>query len=408
MHLDWNAISLMVSDHKFDYLTWEVNALASKTGQMIWGQHRYMDEPTRSQFVRDYMADLASVRQLEAQIDQLYLDGADITALEAERDTLRHNLSTRQPIVESILESQISSVLIDEGFGTLGQLFPPISMHFTQMPSLLVVSRRDRIERYVELAIDPLPIAEIEHIEDRVDYTRNVASIVVPLGGMALYPAMIQESSNLQWVIETFSHEWIHHYFFFFPLGLNYFVVTDTADPEALIINETSADIFGEGVAQLVFERYYPELLTRESNMILIDNPQQSTFDFGTEMNTTRVTVDRLMARIASVRDLPFASIGANAKNDVLINETILKAEAYMEARRLIFNENGYRIRKLNQAYFAFYGGYQGGIPGIGGEDPIGPAVRAIYASSDNLHDFAVTMRGITSREELIASVNQD
>ena len=33
-------------------------------------------------------------------------------------------------------------------------------------------------------------------------------------------------------------------------------------------------------------------------------------------------------------------------------------AEAYMEARRLELVNNGYRIRKINQAYFAFNGTY--------------------------------------------------
>ncbi|GAB4335536.1 MAG: hypothetical protein Kow00117_18570 [Phototrophicales bacterium] len=402
LHLDWNAISLVVSDHKFDYLTWELEALISKASHTLWGQHRYMDEAARSQFVRDYMADLAVAQSLEAQIDQLYLDGADISTLQAQHDALRDTLNQRQPIVENILESQISAVLIDQGFGVLGQLLPPISMRFTQMPNLLIVSRRDRIERYVELAIEPLPLAEIERIEQRVDHTRNVSSIVVPLGGMALYPAMIQESSDLRWVIETFAHEWIHHYFFFFPLGLNYFVATDSADPEALIINETAADIFGKAVADLVFVQYYPELLTEDTRVFTVYTAT-TEFDFGAEMHITRVMVDQLMARMAALREQPFITITTTVKNQALIHETILKAEQYMEQRRLLFNANGYRIRKLNQAYFAFYGGYQGGIPGIGGEDPIGPAVQAIFAASQTLHDFAVTMRGITNRTELLS-----
>ena len=47
-----------------------------------------------------------------------------------------------------------------------------------------------------------------------------------------------------------------------------------------------------------------------------------------------------------------------------------------------MFVAHGYGIRKLNQAYFAFYGGYQSGSPGEGGSDPIGPAVQAIRDQS--------------------------
>ena len=53
-------------------------------------------------------------------------------------------------------------------------------------------------------------------------------------------------------------------------------------------------------------------------------------FDFRTEMRLTRVRADELLAA-----------------------GQIAEAEAYMEQRRLYFWENGYRLRKLNQAYFA-------------------------------------------------------
>ena len=61
-----------------------------------------------------------------------------------------------------------------------------------------------------------------------------------------------------------------------------------------------------------------------------------------------------------------------------------------MEARRVVFVQNGYAIRKLNQAYFAFYGAYNadpGGSP-ASGRDPIGPAVQALRKRSPSLHDF--------------------
>ncbi|MBL8094286.1 MAG: hypothetical protein JNL73_08955, partial [Anaerolineales bacterium] len=56
---------------------------------------------------------------------------------------------------------------------------------------------------------------------------------------------------------------------------------------------------------------------------------------------------------------------------------------------RSVFWENGYRIRKLNQAYFAFYGAYapsSGG--GAGGADPVGPAVILLRRRSPSLSQF--------------------
>ena len=73
-------------------------------------------------------------------------------------------------------------------------------------------------------------------------------------------------------------------------------------------------------------------------------------------MNETRVNADRLLTA---------------GKID--------EAEQYMEMRRRLFVANHYAIRKLNQAYFAFYGGYQSpGDTGAGGSDPIGPAIAEI------------------------------
>ena len=106
---------------------------------------------------------------------------------------------------------------------------------------------------------------------------------------------------------------------------------------------------------------------------------QPAPFDFGAEMDTTRRRVD-----------------------DLLAEGEVEEAEAYMEERRRLFVENGYGIRKLNQAYFAFYGGYQSGAPGAGGSDPIGPAVQAILDHSDSIHAWIITMRGITTRDELL------
>lgn len=432
LHLNWNAVSAIVRNYQFDYVSWEINALATKTSQALWGGHPYMTEEARSQFVRDYMADLEQARQLEGQIQTIYTDPtvADpeaVTAdLRAARDALRNDLESRQPLAESILEGQVSDVLVDEGFGTLGQVLPPVSMHFTRMPYLLVVSPRDEIERAVELTIDQLPLEEIVEIEERIFAERDMTSLIVPLGGMALFPAMIAETTNLTWAVETFAHEWIHHYLFFFPLGMNYFSVTGSGR-ETMIINETTADTFGKEIRQLVLQRYYPELATANAPMqytpTLISNQrQEEPLDLGRVMHVTRVRVDKALMDIQGIQAKADVLTAHNLtdKADAFTEQAqtlIVDMEDYMEERRVLLYENGWRIRKLNLAYFAFYGGYQaGGRPGVGGADPIGPAVQDIRAMSPTLHDFVVAMRGITTRDELLqvrdqmqasASVNQ-
>jgi hypothetical protein len=72
-----------------------------------------------------------------------------------------------------------------------------------------------------------------------------------------------------------------------------------------------------------------------------------------------------------------------------------------MEARRQVFLQNGYLLRKINQAYFAFHGAYADAPGGAAGQDPVGPAVRELRAQSDSLVDFVNTMSWMWSFEQL-------
>ena len=78
----------------------------------------------------------------------------------------------------------------------------------------------------------------------------------------------------------------------------------------------------------------------------------------------------------------------------------IEEAEAYMEAQRRVFVARGYQLRKLNQAYFSFYGAYNTG-PGAAGGDPVGPAVRALRQRSGSIKEFLDRMSWMTNFEEL-------
>ncbi|MBI1257726.1 MAG: hypothetical protein GC204_09670 [Chloroflexi bacterium] len=395
---EWTQVAVLARNVQFDYVSWEINALAVKVGQTLYGLQPFMEETDRSNYVRAYMNELGHVQSIEAQINAIYTDpnvGDPLTAtadLRAQRDQLRADLSERQPLAESIFEGQVAAVLVKQGFGLGGQLLPPIAMHFTQVPNLLIVSPRDKIEFDVSINLNAMTADEEDVLEKQIDKQLNVSSLIVPLGGIALYPAMILETSSIQFVAETFSHEWLHHYLFFFPLGLNYDFTGETR-----IINETTASLFGKEMSLLVLKQYYPELLpppaapvtttpSSESSTLTPtpDPAQPPAFDFGATMNETRVTVDGLLAA---------------GKID--------EAEAYMEQQREVFVAHGYGIRKLNQAYFAFYGGYQSGSPGEGGSDPIGPAVQAIRDQSSTIFQWIQTMRGITTRDELLAAVKK-
>ena len=99
-------------------------------------------------------------------------------------------------------------------------------------------------------------------------------------------------------------------------------------------------------------------------------------FDFGAEMNQTRRRVDALLER-----------------------GDIEGAEAYMERRRLLFVENGYPIRKLNQAYFAFYGTYADLPASV---SPIGEQVRRFRELTPDLGDFIARVADISDYDEFL------
>lgn len=390
------AIAYLVSPYQFDYVGWEIGAIGAKLRQVVTREHASMTAEAQSDFVRVYMDDLLEVQRLEATINAVYSDPEisdpdEQTALQrAERDARRDDLARRQGTVEAILEGQVAEILREEGFGVLGAIFPPISMRFSRVPNLLVTSPRERIRMEVSINVVPLNDDKRQALETLIE-TRfeETSALIVPLGGIALYPAMILETTSIPWAVETFAHEWLHHYLFFFPLGIYYFGGGDGLAGQARAINETTADLFGKAIARKVLTRFYPEQplpsipLHTPSAMPALTPREPLPFDFGREMHMTRVWLDRLLG------------LGA-----------VEVAEMYLEHRRRIFYEEGYHFRRLNQAFFAFYGGYQAGsVPGVAGEDPIGPAVKQVFAQSTSIRDFVVRMRPVTNLDDLLAIV---
>lgn len=380
-------INRMLAGMRFNFANWETETLLSKLAHSLVQPQRYMRESTRHDFFLAYLDLVAQTQQLNAEIQRTYAD-SEVGNPEAATSHLRAKLAerraaedARQLLAEAILEEQTACVLADEGFGLLGWIFPPPSVHFTPLPLLLVVSPREHIKREFSLGLrHGLGIAQREAIEEQVDTSFDVSSLVTGIGGLAAYPAMLLENSSLNWVTEVTAHEWTHHYLSPHPLGRNY-----DGNPETRTINETVASIAGQEIGRQVIAQYYPELLPPEPEPVAPapekppTPPEPPAFDFRAEMRETRVRVDALLAE-----------------------GRIDEAEAYMEERRQTFVANGYYIRKLNQAYFAFHGAYAD-QPGAAGADPIGPAVRELRASSADLHTFVTQIAPVTTLAELEA-----
>ena len=107
------------------------------------------------------------------------------------------------------------------------------------------------------------------------------------------------------------------------------------------------------------------EVVDRESESAT-EPPAEGAFDFTAEMRETRLTAEGLLAE-----------------------GKIEEAESYMEARRQFLDDNGYFIRKINQAFFAFHGSYATGAASV---SPIGDQLEELVDGTASLEEFLKTV----------------
>ncbi|MCC7118109.1 MAG: hypothetical protein IT310_06245 [Anaerolineales bacterium] len=379
-------------DLEFNYVAWTTDAALLKLQANSIGAEQTLSREDQKVIVAQYLRVTRKILDEENQLQQIYAD-PNIADKESVSANLRAILKTDYanqnelaPFAEAILQEQVSVVLKELGLTAFGQPIPSLLYHSTPLPYALIVSPRDRIEQIANISLDPLlPVDEQARLETNIDRALNTSSLVVPVGGIGVYPTMVMRTTDLHWLLNTISHEWIHNYLTLRPLGFLY-----SSDPAIRTMNETTASIAGDEIGTLVFQKYYPELANASpltSSLILNPfsaPPTQTTFDFRAEMYLTRVHAEELLKA-----------------------GEIDQAEAYMEARRQVFLQNGYLIRKINQAYFAFYGAYADSPGGAAGEDPVGPAVRALRAQSPTLADFVNTISWMTDFTQLQTAIQK-
>jgi hypothetical protein len=381
---------------EFDYASWTADAVLLKLQQATMGFPNSLDRGEQKHIVMLYLAATQDVLDLESAMEQVYSDPnvkdkkAATAHLRKQLDVVQVRQTELAPLAEAILQQQIATILTREALTFWGQPIPSVLYHSSATPNALIVSPRDHIEQITNISVLPdMTTDEKARLEDDVDKGLDVSSLVVGIGGIGVYPTMIMRTTNLSWLLNTIAHEWTHNFLTLRPLGALYM-----STPELRTMNETTASIVGNEIGDLVLKEYYPEMSTASrADLDLVSlssiryppaSPAQDGFDFRAEMHETRVRADELLSQ-----------------------GKIEEAETYMEARRKIFWENGYTIRKLNQAYFAFFGAYADVPGGAAGEDPVGPAVRSLREQSPSLAEFVKTISWMTSFDELKAAVGK-
>jgi hypothetical protein len=375
----------------FDFGTWTLEATYAKLSGWALGIERFLPPETGPAVVLETLDQIQKVNELQTKLMLVVSNPVEdnpVSVSEPVRKALNEaedRLDKLAPLAEAILQAQLMEVLVDAGLGTLGQALPPSLFRTSDVPASLIISPRDRIERLFDVSLNAGLSAEARNeLEGQIKADQDQSALVVPIGGIGTYPTMVMRSADIVWLTEVIAHEWVHNFLTPQPLGINY-----AASNSLRTMNETTAMLAGKELGRMILSRYYPEHLPPEPDQSVPEaplprpdaEPDPDTFDFREEMRITRVEVERLLAE-----------------------GLVVEAEHYMEARRQYFWQNGFRIRKINQAYFAFYGAYNdspGG--GAAGEDPVGPAVVAYRERFDHLSDFLRSIARVNSFEALIA-----
>jgi hypothetical protein len=385
----WISLDAVSHTWSWDFVGWELANLRLKLQEEIPQPAARLNPAERAVLVRSYLDRAQIIGAAESHLDELYAqpagdesqpsadDLADRQRLEAKLEVLREQQAQVRPAVEQTIQGQISSILAQQQLGAGFESFPPVWFTFTEPPRKLVVSPRDRIATTYYAMLQPgLPADQREQIETAIRDEHNLSAYITSIGGLGAYPTIVVDQAPLEWVLSTVAHEWTHNYLTLFPLGLSY-----TTSSELTIINETVAEIAGDELGAAALAAYYPELVRtfpgkdQPAPSLHDDGFQVETFDFRKEMRHTREVVD-LFLKYGRVAD----------------------AEEYMQIRRLLFEENGYHIRKLNQAYFAFHGSYG---TGAAATSPIGPKLQKLRELSPDLRTFLESVRWFTSEADL-------
>ena len=386
--LKLSALDLAILPHQHQLVYWELTHLPDKwthkaLSYLPW---RSMGEEERLDNVREFFDLSSQIRSLEDDLLQREAysdDGADTAgdaqdAVESLRDA-RERRTDLRPGVEETLESYLSEVARDEGLdGWLGLIFPPVDVALESPPLLLTTSPRHTIRVDKSILLKPeMSLEEREALEDTILQGEDLSALVEGIGGVATYPSVVTQGSGLLGAAITAAHEWLHTYWFLRPLGWNYW-----SSPEMTTLNETAASLAGRELGLRAYSAITGEPYEAPSRSEApIGEPhgdlpaaEEDTFDFRREMHATRHRVD-----------------------DLLAQGRIEAAEEYMESRRQVFVEEGYPIRKLNQAYFAFYGTYADNPASV---SPIGAEVDRLREITGSLGEFVRVMSGFGSYQE--------
>ena len=367
------------ASYAFSIFRWEIANVPDKWTNLL-RETFFTGRPTREQRradLEEYLraAQLArkEERRLDGRLVRAVSHAGSVEELKQAREYLRQLLDTKnrlRPSAEEAVEAELDRVAKDEGLAWPGGItFPPVDFRFEQPPTLLVTSRRDRLQVLEAVLLEPdLDVLVRDELEKILFEQYGVSALVDNLAGLATYPLLVSDLYPLRALLRVAAHEWLHAYFLFRPLGRNIY------SSEAMFsLNETIADVAGRDLGDTAFARMGGDLSDNASRYLA---PEQRDPVFTREMRKTRETVEELLAE-----------------------GEVEEAEEYLKRRWWDFRLGGYGLRKLNQAFFAFRGRYAEGPASV---SPIGREVNEMRGYHDTVGSFIKTVAKLSSYEEFL------
>ncbi len=380
-------LNSIMQPYSFNFITWEINTFLNDLKQNT--VNRPSESNGNSQSVVSYFSYIAQLNTLKSDMRMLQAKKiqGDMSQYEARSNEVQAQITALKPIVEQTIASQINQVLSEQGIynpfnnNWFKITFPPVNFRLEKPLYELIISPRDKIQRTESITIKPdITVSQMEEIESSVDKL-NVSALVVQIGGLgATYPSFVVNNADLRRTIDTAAHEWLHQYLAFKPLGFRYILdlLGISKNYKIGTINETVASVFGQEIGNMVYNQYYSQYQTNDRAKER--SPVTPGFDFSATMREIRQNVDAYLAQ-----------------------GQVDQAEKYMNDQQQYLASKGYYIRKLNQAYFAFYGTYADSPTSV---DPIGSEISLLRKNSSSLKGFLDTVSTIKSSQDLTNAVS--
>lgn len=361
-----------LGDYHYSLVQWQAETTPGVLFRLA-GIEPDVDAKEEEAILQTYFRLTSEIREEEEQVEP---DRERIAELRSAREEYTRDT---ERIIRDYVDDAITTAGLQQTlplFDDVSFTWPPVEFKLAEAPNILVRSPRDTIRRYGDTMIrGDLTLDDIEDVEGKADDEDSV-SMVISIGGIASYPAIISADRNYWGVVELAAHEWLHHYLAFYPLGQQWFKGGD-----AFTLNETVANIGGRALASIVHERH-PVSFPDGADGSMRERPE-ATVDRHERLRRLRVQVDALL------------ELG-------MVDE----AERLMDETQGFLMQHGVPIRRLNQAYFAFFGTY--GDTAAAGPDPIGEGMAAVWeATQEDVALFIELVRDIKTVADLDELVDE-